>query len=135
MWTDRLAVGLDTLSLAVDRYAARLKTNLGNSSLQLDGILFLGEGVERLYCKRPILCLASSKILTPHPLTARRVCPPPPLVRGEDTLGEWGGGGGSTFGKTPDTVLYSTYVSTLWVRVKCLLVSNLLERYEIFIQD
>jgi hypothetical protein len=43
MWTDRLAVGLDTLSLAVDRYAARVKTNLGNSSLQLDGILFLGE--------------------------------------------------------------------------------------------
>jgi hypothetical protein len=29
-------------------------------------------GVERLYCKRPIQCLASSKILTPHPLTTRR---------------------------------------------------------------
>ncbi len=42
--------------------------------------------VERLYCKRPILCLASSKILTSHPLTARRVCTPPPLVRGENTL-------------------------------------------------
>jgi hypothetical protein len=25
--------------------------------------------VERLYCKRPIQCLASSEILTPHPLT------------------------------------------------------------------
>jgi hypothetical protein len=24
-------------------------------------------GVERLYCERPILCLASSKILTPYP--------------------------------------------------------------------
>ncbi len=32
--------------------------------------------VERLYCKRPILCLASSKILTPHPRTTRRVCTP-----------------------------------------------------------
>ncbi len=27
--------------------------------------------VERLYCKRPIQCLASSKILTPHPLNTR----------------------------------------------------------------
>ncbi len=42
--------------------------------------------VERLYCKRPIHCLASSKILTPHPLTARRVCTLTPLVREEDTL-------------------------------------------------
>jgi hypothetical protein len=32
--------------------------------------------VERLNCKRPIQCLASSEILTPHPLTARRVCTP-----------------------------------------------------------
>ncbi len=31
---------------------------------------------EGLYCKRPIQCLASSEILTPHPLTARRVCTP-----------------------------------------------------------
>ncbi len=53
--------------------------------------------VERLYCKRPIQCLASSEILTSHPLTARRVCIPPPVVRGEDTLA----------GKTPDTALYS----------------------------
>jgi hypothetical protein len=32
--------------------------------------------VEGLYCKRSIQCLASSEILTPHPLTARRVCNP-----------------------------------------------------------
>jgi hypothetical protein len=32
------------------------------------------ELVEGLYCKRPIQCLASSDLLTPHPLTARRVC-------------------------------------------------------------
>jgi len=43
--------------------------------------------IERLYCKRPIRCLASSG-------------------------GE--GVGGSIFWKTPDTALYSTYVSTLW---------------------
>ncbi len=52
--------------------------------------------VERLYCKRPIFCLASSKILTPTPLTARRVLPPA-FGAGEDTpagwRGWWGGGG------------------------------------------
>jgi hypothetical protein len=74
--------------------------------------------VEGLNCKRPIQCLASSKILTPHPLTARRVCTTPPLVREDDTLVRWRGGGGgesifSIFWKTPDTVLDSTYVSTL----------------------
>ncbi len=36
--------------------------------------------VEGLYCKRPIQCLASSKILTPHPLTSWRVCTPPPRL-------------------------------------------------------
>ncbi len=50
--------------------------------------------VERLYCKRPILCLASSKILIPHPPHRPARVYPPPLVRGEDTLagsrGGWG---------------------------------------------
>ena len=40
-------------------------------------------GVEGLYCKRPIQCLASSEILTPHPLTARLVCVPPAFGAGE----------------------------------------------------
>jgi hypothetical protein len=61
--------------------------------------------VARLYCKRPILCLASSKILIPHPLIARRVCTPPPLVRVEDTLAGWRGGWG---------VNILEYVSILW---------------------
>jgi hypothetical protein len=61
------------------------------------------------------MSMASSKTMTPHPLTARRVCAPPPLVRGEDKLAGWRGGGGSIFWKTPDTALYSTYVSTLWL--------------------
>ncbi len=43
--------------------------------------------VEGLYCKRPIQCLASSEILTPHPLTAQGECTPPPA---------FGAGGGHT---------------------------------------
>ncbi len=50
--------------------------------------------VERLYCKRPILRLASSKILTPHPPRRPASVYPPPLVRGEDTLAGWRGGWG-----------------------------------------
>jgi hypothetical protein len=38
---------------------------------------------------------------------------PPPLVQEEDTLAGWRGGGGSIVRKTPDTALYSIYVSTL----------------------
>jgi hypothetical protein len=34
--------------------------------------------VERLYCKRPIQCLASSKILTPIPSPPGECVPPPP---------------------------------------------------------
>jgi hypothetical protein len=69
--------------------------------------------VEGLYCKRPTQCLASSEILTPHPLTARRVCSPPPLVRGRTPSLGGEGGGGSIVRKTPDTALYSIFVSTL----------------------
>jgi hypothetical protein len=50
--------------------------------------------VERLYCKRPILCLASSKLLTPHPLHRPASVYPPPSWRGEDTLAGWRGGWG-----------------------------------------
>jgi hypothetical protein len=54
----------------------------------------------------------------PTPSPPASVYPPPhspPLVRGEDTLAAWRGGGGSVVRKTPDTALYSIYVSTLWV--------------------
>jgi hypothetical protein len=51
-----------------------------------------------------------------NPPTARRVCnPPPPLVRGADTLAGWRGGGGLIVRKTQDTALYSIYVSTLCI--------------------
>ncbi len=72
-----------------------------------------GRRREGLYCKRRIQCLASSEILTPHPLTARRVCTP--------AFGAGGGhtrwverGWGPIIRKTPDTAQYSIYVSTLW---------------------
>jgi hypothetical protein len=49
-----------------------------------------------------------------HPPSLPGECvPPPPLVQGEDTLAGWRGGGGSIVRKTPDTALYSIYVSTL----------------------
>ncbi len=69
--------------------------------------------VQGLYCKRQIHCLASSEI-DPPPLTAWRVCTPPPLVRGEDTLARRRGGGVSIVQRTPDTALYFIYVRTLW---------------------
>ncbi len=73
---------------------------------------------EGLYWKRPIQCLASSEILTPHPThRPASVYPPPfppPLVRGEGTIAGWRGGGGSIVRKTPDTALYSIYAITLW---------------------
>ncbi len=53
------------------------------------------------------------RIIDPPPLTARRVCTPPPLVRGEDTLAGWRGGGGSIVRKTPDTALYSLGICAL----------------------
>ncbi len=56
-----------------------------------------GVGVEGLYCKRPIKCLASSEILTPHPPSPPgecALCTLPPLVRREDTLARGRGGGG-----------------------------------------
>jgi hypothetical protein len=51
-------------------------------------------GVERLDCKRPILWLASSKILTPHPPHRLASVYPLPLELGEDTLAGWRGGWG-----------------------------------------
>jgi hypothetical protein len=57
----------------------------------------MGGSIEGLYCKRPIQCLASS------------------VTAGDDTLAVWTWGGGSIVRKTPDTALYSIYVSTLWV--------------------
>jgi hypothetical protein len=92
-------------------------------------------GVERSFCKRSIQCLASPKILTPtrHPLTARRVCTPPPLVRGEDTLARGrGGGGGSIFWKTPNTALHVLYICMYFVVLGVMF--NTIDR-KLFIHD
>ncbi len=83
--------------------------------VDISGIFTAGT-VERLDCKRPILWLASSKILTPHPPHRPASVHPPPLVREGSTHSLGGeGDGGSIFWKTPGTALYSTYVSTLWL--------------------
>ncbi len=37
-----------------------------------------------------------------HPLTARRVCTPPPLVRWEEKLAGWRGGGGGGVSSSKD---------------------------------
>ena len=81
------------------------------SALSYSSSFLLPNLVEGLYCKRPIQRLASYRILTPHLLTARWVC-----------TRLWCGGGhtrwverglGVNIWKTPDTALYSTYLSTL----------------------
>ncbi len=78
----------------------------------------INHSVERLYCKRPIQCLASSEILTPPTPSPPGECVPHRLWCGGRThsLG-LKGGWGKIFWKTPDTALYSTNVSTLWITV------------------
>jgi hypothetical protein len=54
--------------------------------------------------------------IDPSPHRPASVYPtPPPLVRGEDTLAGWRGGGGSIVQKMPDTAMYSIYVNILCV--------------------
>ncbi len=63
-----------------------IKVRLGTGIFELSSPVWLiisllreqdfPDPVEGFYCKRPIQCLASSEILTPHPLTARPVCTP-----------------------------------------------------------
>ncbi len=64
------------------------------------------------------MCGVFRNIDPPHRHRSASVYPPP-LVRGEDTLAVWRGGGGSIVWKTPDTALYSRYVSTLWLKSIC----------------
>jgi hypothetical protein len=55
--------------------------------------------------------------IDPTPPSPPGECVPPAFGAGEDTLAGWRGGWGSIFWKTPDTALYSTYVSTLWYQL------------------
>ncbi len=55
------------------------------------------EPIERreiIYCKRAVLSLSSSKILTPHPPLRPASVYPPAFVGGEDTLARQRGGWG-----------------------------------------
>ncbi len=85
--------------------------------------------VEGLYCKRPIQCLASSEILTPPHRPASDHPPPPRFGAGGRTHSLGGeGGGGSKVRKTPDTALYSTYISKYFFVLK-VIRTNTTEMY------
>ncbi len=60
------------------------------------GLTAFSEGLGRreIITVRGQSCLASSKILTPHPPLRPASAYPPPLLRGEDTLAGWRGGWG-----------------------------------------
>ncbi len=74
------------------------------------------------HCKRREIILLEANPMSgvfrnidphPPPPCPASVSVPPAFGAGEDTLAGWNGGGESIFWKTPDTALYSTYVSTL----------------------
>jgi hypothetical protein len=77
---------------------------LGSSSIE--AVLCIKNGIKQN-------CLL--KYRPPTPLTAQQVCPPLTANWGRTQLqGGEGGGGFYMLEKTPDTALYSTYVSTLY---------------------
>jgi hypothetical protein len=72
---------------------------------------------EIIYCKRTILSLSSSKILTPHPTLRLASVSSPPTKAGvtHSPGGEGDGGGGSIFWKTREIGLPSySKICTLW---------------------
>jgi hypothetical protein len=108
-WLSLLTILINQIWLAVF-WTLSKSHNLTHSGLRH----LSAHTVDRLYCKRPIQCRESSKILTPTPSPPGE-CVPPRLWCGRriHLLGGEGGGR-SIFWKTPDTALYSTFVSTLW---------------------
>jgi hypothetical protein len=82
-----------------------------------------GGGPLRDHCKRAILFLSSSKILTPltHPPSARRVCPSPATKAGGRHSPGGEGDGGSIFWKTREIGLPSyNDLSTGWTYLGCM---------------
>ncbi len=102
LWPGVLSVCVYCVYLVCITEHSLIEFASGSSSL-----LWVGS-VEVLYCKRPIQCLASSEILTPHPLTA------PPLVRGRTHLLGGEGVGGQSFG-TRQTLLCTLYICKYFV--------------------
>jgi hypothetical protein len=98
------------------------KNSVAASNKVLQSSILYVQRREVIYCKRAILSLSSSKILTPPPipLSARRVCnvivyPPVLGGRGKDTLARGRGGWGSIFWKTREIGLPSYInLSTNW---------------------
>ncbi len=93
--------------------ATHMKIRKSVISQLVTACLFLGiHGiVERLllYKANPMSCVFQN--IDP-PLRPASVYPPPPWLRGEDTLAGWRGGWGPIFLKTQDTALYSTYIES-----------------------
>jgi hypothetical protein len=90
-----------------------------------------GGGTECIfYCKRAILFLSSSKILTPIPLSARRVCTPRLCCGGRPDSPGGEGGGGSIFWKTREIGLPSySKICTLWVEATRDSVANTWQKF------
>ncbi len=84
----RLSLGGD-LYCMVEAIKIRVGNTNGRPEMQY---IFAAEG---LYCKRPVQCMASSKILTPYPLHClASVYPPPRHLCGGRTLSLGGEGVG-----------------------------------------
>ncbi len=77
----------------------------------------MGYSVEGLYCKKPIQCLTSSKILTPHPLSARQVCTPRFWFGGKTHSLSGEGLGGQYFWRRQTLLCTLLYISTFWATV------------------
>ncbi len=89
IWHCFLSVYLSKIS-AYGRQA-ETKNDLAWTAVILDPLVGT---TNYLHMWSPELCLASSKILTPTPLSTQRVCPPPaPNAGGAQSPGGEGGGG------------------------------------------
>ncbi len=68
-----------------------LWSNGKKKALHMGGPSSIDFIIERLYCKRPIQCLASSKILTPTPSLPSGCVPPEGQIRSSEAAMDGGG--------------------------------------------
>ncbi len=77
------------------------------------------------YCdRRGIILSGVFQNIDPPPPHRPASVSPPPLMRGEDTLAGWRGGGVSIFWKMPDTALSVLYIRKYFVIVMLSLLST-----------